>query len=225
MIKGAIGGEFKSDFNDEKKTPYIKELEVKKSKKSESYESEFPEESEVLDNPEEKKDLARKRLLGSVHPEVMDPNEVKIDHVEISYGYTHNDPSENVPGHDATDSRFDGRMNEELVDDSHSMVKRAINADFTDTDFNREKPKPTLSEPKKKKSKKNESTETYRSVFEEDFDDEQSEDAYDLIIEIEELDSKISEFPTEQLSEEDQDKLKSALEGLKNSAEMVMDLL
>ena len=56
-------------------------------------------------------------------------------------------------------------MDEELVDDSHSTVKRAINSDFTDTDFNKQKKKPELKEPEKKKSKKKEDYKPYKSAF------------------------------------------------------------
>jgi hypothetical protein len=222
MIKGAIGGEFKSDFNDDKKTPFIKELDVKKTKKSESYESAFPEESEVLDNPDEIKDQERKKLLGSVHPSVMNPDEVKVDHVEISYGYTHDDfPSEGedeIPGHDATDSRFDGRMNEELVDDSHSMVKRAINADFTMGDVNKDKGDPKAPEfGAKKKTKKNESSQFYRSIFSEVSEGNGEHISRIVYSFIEELDDMDYEY----LSKEGKEKISSDLKRLEDKINQV----
>jgi hypothetical protein len=252
MIKDAIGADFEKDFNDHPKLPVIPELDTKQIGKSfsikETYKPFF--ESEILDNEDDIKHKEHQKLLGAVHPKVMAPEKIHTDNVEISYGYTHETPYGDHPVNspedaatdpvDATDKDFDGRLNEELVDDSHSTVKRAVNADFSDNkDYNKIKKLPDA--PKfgdKKKSKKNESTlatykinfrslmEQYKSKFQEnDFDDEIEVDAEEFIGKIKRLDDEVSEFPTEQLSNEKQEELKEALEGLKFSIDQALEML
>jgi uncharacterized damage-inducible protein DinB len=68
--------------------------------------------------------------------------------------------------------------------------------------------------------------EQYKSKFQEnDFDDEASEDAEEFIGKIKRLDDEVSEFPTEQLSNEKQEELKEALEGLKFSIDQALEML